>query len=60
MTPDLDKHAKLVVGDLVLKLAMAHAQIEMLEKSLAEAQASRGTPDGAQGADGPEKEGAHG
>lgn len=56
--PDIQKHLNAQVARLVMELATALAVIEDLEKSLAAAKAGgRGTPDGAQGVDGPGTEG---
>jgi hypothetical protein len=54
-TPDIQKHFDAQIVRLMGELATAKALIEVLEKSLAEAKASRGAEirNGAQSADGP-------
>lgn len=56
-TPDVGKHLRDLIGGIVMELATAKALIEAQEQALAEANARRGSPDGAQSADGPAKEG---
>ena len=58
--PDIAKHVRDTMGGLVLELATAKAIIEALEKSLAEARAHGGSPNGARGADGSDQGVDHG
>lgn len=54
MTPQelLNRNLQIEIGRLVIENAGLKTQVELLDKSLAEAQAHSGSSNGAQGADG--------